>query len=88
MHALWSIESNIRIYPKELIEKCTKKPKWNDVYGIAYNNKQLGNVLYVCQYNIGHLFNEYMAIKKNDGDPFTLTQKDVNDIQLIKKKEK
>lgn len=54
---------------------------------MAYNNKQLGNVLNVCQYNTGHLFNEYTAVKKNEGDPFTLTQKDINNIQLIKKKE-
>lgn len=61
VHALWSTTSHTRIYPKELIENCTKKTttrKWKDVYCIAYNNKQLDDVLNVYQYNIGHLFNE------------------------------
>lgn len=57
-----------------------KISKWKDVCHIAYNNKQLDNVLNVYQWNIGYLFNEYAAIRKNKVDSFALTQKDVNDM--------
>lgn len=59
--------------PRNSLKNAPKKSKWKDVYCIAYSNKQLGNVLTVYQYNIGHLFNEYTAIKKNDVDAFALT---------------